>query len=245
MTRTKLVLVHGILGTSADWGPVAERLAGEFEVVCPDLVGYGGARRTDRIDELWADAQARALAAHGRAVYVGHDFGAPVCVWLYRERPELVAGLGLLAGNLLADTPIPFPVSTLTWPLVGGACERLLLGGPGVALMARRWGGDAGDAAQRRATRTIFAHALRELRERYAPVHETLGRIDVPTLVGWGDRDPFFPLAQGRRSAAAIPGARLAVHEGAGHGLPAERPEQVARDIAALARTAHASAAAA
>ena len=245
MTRTKLVLVHGILGTSADWRPVAEQLAGEFEVVCPDLVGYGGARRSRRIEELWADAQARELTAHGRAVYVGHDFGAPVCVSLYREQPDLVAGLGLLAGNLLADTPIPFPISTLTWPLLGGLCERLLLGGPSLAWMARRSGGNAGGSAERRATRTIFSHALRELPERYAPVHDTLGRIDVPTLVGWGDRDPFFPLEQGRRSAAAIPGARLAVYEGAGHGLPAERPGQIARDIAALARTALAPAAAA
>ena len=53
-------------------------------------------------------------------------------------------------------------------------------------------------------------------------------------LVGWGDRDPFFPLEQGERTAAAA-NARLHVFRGAGHFLPHERPAEVAREIAAFA----------
>ena len=53
-------------------------------------------------------------------------------------------------------------------------------------------------------------------------------------LVGWGDRDPFFPVEQGERTAAAA-NARLRVFEGAGHFLPHERPTEVADEIAALA----------
>ena len=53
-------------------------------------------------------------------------------------------------------------------------------------------------------------------------------------LVGWGDRDPFFPLEQGERTAAAA-NARLHVFHGAGHFLPHERPAEVARQVAAFA----------
>lgn len=56
-------------------------------------------------------------------------------------------------------------------------------------------------------------------------MEETLPELDKPVVVLWGDRDPFFSLEEGRRAASAIPGAELRVAEGAGHFLPAERPD--------------------
>lgn len=76
--------------------------------------------------------------------------------------------------------------------------------------------------------------SLRQLAELYRPVEDALGAISVPTLVGWGDHDPFFPVEQGRRTAEAVPGAELRLYEGAGHFLPEERPEELAADIALL-----------
>lgn len=92
---------------------------------------------------------------------------------------------------------------------------------------------DVGDRAQVRATRTIFAAALRELGPRYAPIEATLPAITAPTIVLWGDRDEFFSLDDGRRLAAAIPGAQLHVLEGAGHFLARERTDEVVAAIAA------------
>jgi pimeloyl-ACP methyl ester carboxylesterase len=60
------------------------------------------------------------------------------------------------------------------------------------------------------------------------------GAITVPTLVVWGDRDELIPREDQQRFLAAIPGARLAVHEGAGHVVHWERPEPVAAEIAAF-----------
>ena len=67
-----------------------------------------------------------------------------------------------------------------------------------------------------------------------APLAATLPAVDAPTLVAWGDRDPFFGVAQARRTAAAVPGARLVLYRGAGHFLPEERPAELAADIARL-----------
>jgi pimeloyl-ACP methyl ester carboxylesterase len=49
---------------------------------------------------------------------------------------------------------------------------------------------------------------------------QRLAGVRAPTLVVHGDSDPLIPLAAGRATAAAIPGARLEVLEGMGHDLP-------------------------
>lgn len=49
-----------------------------------------------------------------------------------------------------------------------------------------------------------------------------LGRIEVPTLVVHGDRDPMQAPTAGRATAAAIPGARLLIVPGAGHVFPTD-----------------------
>lgn len=41
--------------------------------------------------------------------------------------------------------------------------------------------------------------------------------LKIPALVIWGDRDTITPLSQGKHLASLIPGARLAVLQGAGH----------------------------
>ncbi len=131
----------------------------------------------------------------------------------------------------------------MNWPIVGPAARCALFSPPSLRLMLRQGvGGGAppdpgphlGDRAQQRAIATIFAGALTQLEERYRPVEQQLGALDRPALVGWGDHDPFFPVAQGERTARAA-GAPLRMYEGAGHLLPHERPGEVAADVAALA----------
>ena len=64
-----------------------------------------------------------------------------------------------------------------------------------------------------------------------------LGEVGVPTLVIHGERDPLVDVSGGRATAAAIPGAELAVLEGMGHDLPRELlPELVDRIAAHVAR---------
>ena len=48
---------------------------------------------------------------------------------------------------------------------------------------------------------------------------ESLASLAVPTLVIHGADDPLVPLAHGRATARAIPGAKLLVLEGLGHGI--------------------------
>ena len=61
-----------------------------------------------------------------------------------------------------------------------------------------------------------------------------LGRIGVPTLIVWGDRDARYSRTEQEALLAAIPKSQLVVYEGAGHLLPWEEPERFAADVVAF-----------
>lgn len=245
-----LMLLHGLPGSASTWTAAAERLRHRAELIVPDLLGFGRSSRPGSIDVLHAEGQSRALEALldelglARVAVVGHDFGGPIALRLVARRPDLVSHLGLLATNAFSDTPVPFPIRLVTWPIIGRFAQAALFSRPSLKLMVRQGMGkpapsvDAahylGDAGQVRTISTIFAASLRNLEELYTPVEASLHQVGVPTLVGWGDRDPFFTVGQGQRTARAIPGAVFKLYEQAGHFLPEERPEAVAADIAAL-----------
>jgi pimeloyl-ACP methyl ester carboxylesterase len=69
---------------------------------------------------------------------------------------------------------------------------------------------------------------------------ERLKEVGVPTLVIHGIDDPLVPVENGRRTAAAVPGARLIEFEGMGHELPERVWLQVIDAIEETARKANA-----
>ena len=54
-----------------------------------------------------------------------------------------------------------------------------------------------------------------------------LPRVDVPTLVVWGEQDRIVPVSAGERIVEAMPNVRLEVIEGSGHLPHIEKPERV------------------
>jgi pimeloyl-ACP methyl ester carboxylesterase len=62
-------------------------------------------------------------------------------------------------------------------------------------------------------------------------VRDVLGRIEVPTLLVYGDNDVRAPLAVGEDLHAAIPGSRLVVLPGVGHVCNVEAPDEFNRVV--------------
>jgi haloacetate dehalogenase len=99
-----VVLLHGFPQTHLMWRHVAERLAGEHTVICPDLRGYGASDKPPATsDDVYAKrtmaADVVALAAalgHERFALVGHDRGALVAFRAGLDHPETVSHLGIL-----------------------------------------------------------------------------------------------------------------------------------------------------
>lgn len=243
-----MLLLHGIPGSAQAWSKVGTRIANRFRVIVPDLMGFGASDPPETDYYLEDQAQAvRNLLNHLRITdfYLGgHDFGGPVAVTLMRLYPELrVRGLILSAANLFTDTYVPPPLRVAKvpglrdlffWGMVGNRVGlrslyesavynkeevswrdfRVHLTGAGVTY-----------------TRRIFQRSLANLKLNYAEVEAYLPQINCPTLVLWGDEDPFFGVDVGERVAATLPDAVLKVYAYTGHFLPEERPIETAEDI--------------
>ncbi|KQP62554.1 alpha/beta hydrolase [Methylobacterium sp. Leaf111] len=96
-----LVLLHGWPEFWLTWEPVMRRLAGRFELIAPDLRGFGASEKPDALPSAKAGAEVHAddvvalLDALGldRVGVVGHDVGAYVVQALGRAAPQRLTGL--------------------------------------------------------------------------------------------------------------------------------------------------------
>ena len=82
----------------------------------------------------------------------------------------------------------------------------------------------------------FFTQTLQDLDALFRDYPSILQSLAVPTLVLWGDSDPFFPVDQAQRLASLVEGTELRVLEGAGHFLPEQRPDDVAAAIRDVGR---------
>jgi pimeloyl-ACP methyl ester carboxylesterase len=246
-----LLLLHGLPGSSHSWEPAGCHLASHYDVIIPDLSGFGHSEGLDR--ELHLDhafyMEAHAETIHGLldaldldAFYLaGHDFGGAVAVTLLRLFPEYTPkGLVLMATNLFTDTPVPLPLRLAGVPGLGTAVVRLVAG-TRLGLRAMYWAAvhdkdtfGVEDFERHLTpsgidqTRRIFRRSLTDMQGNYEDVEALLPQLDVPTLVLWGDRDPFFSVEEAERLVDTLPDATLTIFKETGHFVPEERPEGVA-----------------
>ena len=243
-----VLLLHGIPGWRGTWHEAGRALAECCDVIVPDLLGFGESAEPPA--GCHAQGQAEALAALIDALglesvhVVGFDFGGPVALSLLRTQRRRVASLTLLATNAFSDTPIPAPLRIARVPVIGDAAFRLMMGKTGLSMLwfaavrnkerfpRERYRQALQFPAGVRSTRSIFLNSLRNLDTLYRPIESSLSQISVPATVIWGDSDPFFPVSVGRRTAAAIPGARYLELANCGHFVPEEQPSLVASAIA-------------
>jgi pimeloyl-ACP methyl ester carboxylesterase len=240
-----VVLLHGIPGSQHSWDAVVPLLSSS-RVLVPDLLGFG--RSPDGTPNVHAFEQAEAVLAmldHAgirSAQLVGFDFGGPVAVAAHRLAPGRVEALTLIASNLLTDTPVPLPLRVAQLPVAGELVFRLMFSPVGLAGLWRQATVDraafpfavfrAGlDARGIATTRAIFLRSLRQMSALYGPIESELPRIGVPVTIVWGDRDPFFPIAAGERTAGRFRAARWVLVKNSGHFLPQEKPAKVAAAI--------------
>ncbi len=92
-----LVLLHGWPEFWLTWEPVMARLADRFQVIAPDLRGFGDSDKPagpfgpqDQARDVLAMLDALGL---GRAGLVGHDIGGAVMQAAAHIAPERLAGL--------------------------------------------------------------------------------------------------------------------------------------------------------
>jgi pimeloyl-ACP methyl ester carboxylesterase len=144
------VLLHGITANAMAWAPVAAALAGEFEVVAPDLRGRAGSAGVpgpyglDRhaadvatlLDRFGADRDTGADAT----VLVGHSMGAFVAALAAAGTArDRVHGLVLVDGGLALPEPPGADVDAKLSALLGPSLDRLTTTFPDLAAVREFW----------------------------------------------------------------------------------------------------------
>jgi pimeloyl-ACP methyl ester carboxylesterase len=236
-----VLLVHGLGGAAANWVEVAPRLLARHRVVAVDLPGHGGSAPLPAVSSLGALADRVALvAAQERlapALVGGHSLGGTVAVQLALRHPERVRGLVLAAppgiSSRLVRAKIVLRVSAAVQPGRRVARFRgLVARAPWLRYPVFGWWAVSDPPALSPAAvegflagarlHTDWASSGRALVD--YDVREDLGAVGCPTIVLWGARDNWVPLADGFEYARLLR-APLRVAADCGHLLIGERPE--------------------
>lgn len=103
-----LVLIHGLCEDSTIWDEFIKGLVGEFQIIRPDLSGFG---ESELLSEHSIDVMAESVKAVlddmgiSKCVMVGHSLGGYVSVTLAEKYPSVLTGLGLFHSHPFADVP--------------------------------------------------------------------------------------------------------------------------------------------
>jgi pimeloyl-ACP methyl ester carboxylesterase len=239
-----VLLIHGGMSDSREWGPQLEDLSRDYAVVAVDVLGCGGS--ADPPEEFGlvdhAHVLGGALDALGiaSAHVIGVSLGSVLALALYREHPRAVRTLVLAgayagwAGSLAAEeveSRTRMVLETLGRPVeewgppflatVHGVNAPAELVAASMAILR-----DVRPEASRRLVLAIASADLREM----------LPSIRVPVLLIYGQDDQRAPGAVAKRLHAAIAGSELIVLPGAGHAVNVEAPEEFNAAVRAFLR---------
>lgn len=235
-----LLLLHGFTGRGTAWGafPALARRRG-LRTITVDLPGHGRSGTADdpvrMAVERTADDLAAILARAGAvpAAVLGYSLGARIALRLAIAHPGTVARLVLESPSAGIEAPEAREERRRADDDLAATIER-----DGIERFVDRWERNpvfvtherlgARAAARQRAIRLRndprgLAQSLRGSGQgRMVPLRDRLAEVTASTLVIAGAQDPARPRAE--QVAAGIPGARLALVDGAGHTPHLERP---------------------
>ena len=253
-TRPTLVCLHWLGGSGRSWDAVATALAPDIRIVTVDLPGFGeaahhpGAPVAAMADHVMAAVRDAAL---DRWMLAGHSMGAKVALAVTRQAEDGAAGLdGLTHLVLLAGSPpAPEPMDEARRETMLGwfgkqpdrnrvEAQTLIDGNVGGPLDPDSNARTAADILRlnRDAWVAWLQHGSRE------DWVERIGVLTTPTLVVAGEKDgDLGPDGQARLMVQHFADVTVAVVPGAGHLLPIERPDAVARLIRTHVGTAEAT----
>ena len=241
-----LVLLHGIPSSSYLWRDVIEPLSATFEVLAPDLLGFGDSDKRMDVD-LSIAAQARYVVAFmetigvHQAAVAGHDIGGGVAQLMAVDEPQRVARLILIDSIVDNNWPIP-DIARLKEP----AWDQIMVN---IDLRSGlRKGLEAGMVTPERVTdemvdewtrpfqdlggRRAYLRAARALNNRDLTSRaKHIDEIETPTLILWGANDAFLEPRWAETLHQKLRESTVEIVDPGGHFLPLDRPDAVAEAI--------------
>lgn len=233
-----LVLLHGYPLDHHLWDEVVPFLEDTFDVILPDLRGFGESTTVNSfysMDDFASDV-AGLLDQLGiqKASIVGHSMGGYVALAFARLYPERVSGLGLVSSQVLADPPDRKEgryksAAEVAEKGIGGVVETMTPKfTPNEKLQAF-----ARQSMEQQAP-TAYIGALKAMAERRDST-PLLSSFRFPVVLIHGDADSLIPIDRAREVKAALPQAHLVEISGGGHMPMMEAKEQTAEALKHLA----------
>ncbi|HSI80679.1 MAG TPA: alpha/beta fold hydrolase [Solirubrobacterales bacterium] len=245
-SRLPAVCLHGFPETSYMWRHVLPHLAESGRrAIAPDLPGFGDSepdppstweRQVEAVERFW-----RAIGLE-RAALVVHDWGGLIGLRWACEHADAVAALVISSTGFFPDGKWNGMARLLRTPgegeqMVDGLTREAL--GQMLAAVSRGYADDAADEYWKTFQTEAGRRGVLELYrsgdfEKLVPYEGKLAALGVPTLLLWGEDDVFAPVSGAHRFQREIPGAELAVIDGAGHFVYADEPQRTAAEVVAF-----------
>lgn len=226
-----LLFLHGAEGL-VEWPALLDRLAGHYDVIAPDLPGFGQSPISSNIDDMsdlayfYLDFVEKLDLRDLRIV--GHSLGGWAALEMAIRSCERLRSLALIAP---AGIHVKGSPKADIYMLDPEAQARLAFADATL-----------GEAAATRAS--AIKHQEQAILDRIASarfgwnprlynprLERWLHRTRAPTLLLWGDSDRIIPPVYGEAFARLIPGARLETIARAGHYPHVERLDDVANRL--------------
>jgi pimeloyl-ACP methyl ester carboxylesterase len=219
-----LVYLHGASG--AAWLPFLQTLSTKYDVIAPEHPGFGESDAPDWLDDIHDLAYFYLdlfdTLKLDRINLVGNSLGGYIAAEIAVRSTQRLASLTLCdaAGLFIEDAAQfdPFLVSD-EQRLRAFFYDAKLAD----AMLARVLDPKLEETALK--NQAMVAKLSWQPRSHDPSLAKWLHRIDVPTLLVWGDHDRLFPLQHAQAFAKAIPGAQLVVIAKCGHVPQIEKPD--------------------
>jgi pimeloyl-ACP methyl ester carboxylesterase len=252
-----VLLIHGILSSSDTWsGLLAQIAEAGFEVIAPDLPGYGSSQRLRGDHSIGAIAcilrDLLDLLDVPRATVVGHSLGGGIAMQFSYQFPERTERLVLVASGGLGREVSPLvraatlggaervialaaaPPFRQAFRLTRGIATRIgLLSSPDSQEIVAGLGSLASKESRAGFVRTTRA-VVSPGGQRVSALDRLYLAAHVPVLIVHGTNYRIIPVEHAREAAAAVPHARLEFIEDAGHFPHLDDPEAVTMALLAF-----------
>ncbi|HEU4965742.1 MAG TPA: alpha/beta hydrolase [Bacilli bacterium] len=223
-----LIFVHGLGLSHQGWLGQVPVFARRYKVITYDCRGHGGtgpSRGQITIRHLSEDLHA--LMEHigvEKAVLVGYSSGTLICQQFAMDYPDRTAGLCLIGSFARVKNALMKLKNSFGKLMVGGGLDKL------AAFSVAR--NNAKNVLQRGLFYRIAKQAnpeegmrIMEALDRFAPVEEVAKKLTCPLLFVHGSRD-LATEAYARSFAALLPGARIAIVDGANHAVATKKESE-------------------
>lgn len=220
-----LIYLHGASGAS--WLPFLQKLTAKYDVIAPEHPGFGESDTPGWLDNIhdlayfYLDLFAELKL--DRVHLVGNSLGGYIAAEIAVRNTQRLASLTLSgSAGLFVDGVAQMDSFLVT----DEARLRAFFYDPKRAepMIARVLDPKIEEMALK--NQALVAKLVWQPRSHDPHLAKWLHRIDVPTLLIWGDHDRMFPLEHAQAFAKAIPGAKLVVIPKCGHVPQIEKPDE-------------------